>query len=167
MKAKLSGLALGVSVIALLVAVAGSIFTIAFAPEMDVGVQGDLRRSAEAIRVRAENLERQNADLREALVTAESRLKNVESVYAATEEQMETVSTEIAKLEESSSAATRAIFRFGRTQALVRQRLGISDAESDAEMEEEEEEEEEPKLEDYHLYTGKTLFNHKIYFEQL
>lgn len=49
MNAKLNGLALGVSAVALLVASLGLSSTITQARQMDAGVQGDLLRSTEVI----------------------------------------------------------------------------------------------------------------------
>ena len=145
MNAKLNGFALGVSAVALLVASLGLSSTITQARQMDAGVQGNLLRSTEVIRVRVDDLERQNAELREALTDAQTRLQNVESVYASSEAGMAAVTDQIAKLEESSAKTGRAMFRFGTTLTATRRTLGLTDGEA----EEEEEPEEEPKLEDY------------------
>ncbi len=159
MKAKLSGVALGVSAVALVVAMLGSIFTImrarqmdagAPAPQLDASLQSDLLRSTEVIRVRVEDLERKNTELRKALTAAQTRLKNVESVYESSEGGMESVNDRIAKLEKSSAETGRAMFRFGTTLSATRRTLGLTDGEAEVEtLEEEEESEEEPKLEDF------------------
>ncbi len=150
MKAKLSVLALGVSAAALLVASWGLNSTITQARRMNPGVQSDLLRSTEIIRVRMDKLERQNAELREALTAARTRLQSVESVYASSSVGMASVTDRIVKLEESSSETGRAMFRFGSRLMATRQALGLTDPKPEGEAEEEEEEpEEEPKIEDY------------------
>ena len=116
-------------------------------------MQGDLLRSAEVIRVRVDDLERHNAELRVALATAQTRLEKVESVYASSEVGMAAVTDRIAKLEESSAETGRAMFRFGSTLMATRQTLGLTNPEAEGEAKEEVVEEvvveEEPKLEDY------------------
>ena len=148
MNPKLNGLALGVSAVALLLASFGLRSTITQARQMDPSVQGDLLRSTEVIRVRVDDLERQNAELRSALTAAQTRLEKVESVYASSEVGMEAVTDRIAKLEESSAETGRAMFRFGSTLMATRQTLGLTNPEAEGEADEEVEEE-EPKLEDY------------------
>ena len=116
---------------------------------MDPTVQVDLLRSTEVIRVRVDDLERHNAELRSALTAAQTRLEKVESVYASSEVGMEAVTDRIAKLEESSAETGRAMFRFGSTLMATRQTLGLTNPEAEGEAEEEVVVEEEPKLEDY------------------
>ena len=120
MNSKLNGLALGVSAVALLVASFGLRSTITQARQMDPTVQVDLLRSTEVIRVRVDDLERHNAELRVALATAQTRLEKVESVYASSEVGMAAVTDRIAKLEESSAETGRAMFRFGSTLMATR-----------------------------------------------
>lgn len=143
MNAKLNGIALGVSAVALLVASLGLSSTITQARQRDAGVQGDLLRSTEVIRVRVDDLERQNAELREALTTMRTRLETVESVHASSEDRLGPVTDRIAKLEESSAETSRAMLSFGRTRTATRQTVKKTDTEM------EDEPDEEPKLEDY------------------
>ena len=156
MNVKLSAAALGVSLVALLVASWGSISAVNRAPEMRAATQGELVRSTETIHVQMNDLERRNADLRTALTTAEQRLKIVETAYASTEEQLENVDSQIAALEESNEASTearleelakasnRGSFTFGGTRTTTR--FSTDGTETTTE---EEEQEEEPKLEDF------------------
>lgn len=151
MNAKLNGLTLGVSAIALLVALSGLGYTVTQASQMDVGVQRELVDSTETILERMDTLERQNTELRQVLATSETRLQEVKSEYAASEDRLRRVESEyagsedrlrqvesvyasptggmaamtdrIAKLEESSAENGRAIFRFGRTLTATRQTL--------------------------------------------
>ena len=89
-----------------------------------------------------DDLERQNAELREALTTLRTRLETVDSVYASSEDRLGSVTDRIAKLEESSAETSRAMFSFGRTRTATRQTLKKNDTET------EDEPDEEPKLED-------------------
>ena len=107
MNAKISAVALGISLIALLIASWGSISAVIQSPEKQAATQGELTKSTEIIRVQMDDLERRNAELRAALTTAERRLKVVEVAHAATEGQLEQVDDQMVEIFRAKSPAEK------------------------------------------------------------
>lgn len=142
MKIRMNHVALGMSVLALVAAAFGWRNTTTLAKEVRVeeaGAPGE-RVTTERVVTRVEELERENAELREALAAAAARIQRMETATTATVTRVETAAEQIEQLAESVEESTQRGIRMRSSLASIERRLGGRDVEA---------EEDAPKLEDY------------------